>query len=145
LLWIRLMTDCKVEMINNGMQEFFLQFHKPKHSKFLTSFSGISLNMIYTTFSLCQLKCSSFNTTDCICFNLWSTDTDTDTSTLLIIWENHIIQCNYMFRCRTWQVSDIGTSLIWEVSVLHRFQFNVRYYLFRSAVNSCYWPMDYVL
>jgi len=44
------MTDCKVEMINNGMQEFFLQFHKPKHSKFLTSFSGISLNMIYTTF-----------------------------------------------------------------------------------------------
>jgi hypothetical protein len=27
------------------------------------------------------------------------TDTDTDMLTPLIIYENHIIQCNYMFRC----------------------------------------------
>lgn len=29
-----LMTDYKVEMINGGMQEFFVQFHKPKHSPY---------------------------------------------------------------------------------------------------------------
>ncbi|KEH21092.1 ubiquitin-conjugating enzyme [Medicago truncatula] len=28
------MTDYKVEMINGGMQEFFVQFHKPKHSPY---------------------------------------------------------------------------------------------------------------
>ncbi|XP_058732034.1 AT-rich interactive domain-containing protein 2-like isoform X2 [Vicia villosa] len=27
-----MMTDCKVEMINNGMQHFFLEFHPPKYS-----------------------------------------------------------------------------------------------------------------
>jgi len=38
--------------------------------------------------------------------DLWSTDTDvdtghdTDTPTPLIIWKNHVIQCNYMCRCR---------------------------------------------
>jgi len=33
----QVMTDYKVEMIDDGMQEFFVQFHKPKHSKFLAS------------------------------------------------------------------------------------------------------------
>jgi hypothetical protein len=33
-----MMIDYKVEMINDGMQQFFLEFHCPKHSKFLSIF-----------------------------------------------------------------------------------------------------------
>jgi hypothetical protein len=61
--------------------------------------------------------------------DIWSTDTDTghdtstDTSIPLIIWKNDIIQCNYKYQCyvgvRHRHVSDIGTRLIREVSVLH--------------------------
>jgi hypothetical protein len=41
---------------------------------------------------------------EAIKYNLWSTDTghdmDTDMSTLIIFWENGIIQCNHKYRCR---------------------------------------------
>ena len=37
LVWTRMMSDYKVEMINDGMQEFYVDFHGPKESKsFLT-------------------------------------------------------------------------------------------------------------
>jgi len=56
-----------------------------------------------------------------IVYRLWSTDTytytDTDTPTQLIIWKNHIMQCNYKCRCRTRHVSDTGTRLIRGVVV----------------------------
>lgn len=31
---IRMMSDYKVETVNDGMQEFFVEFHGPKDSKF---------------------------------------------------------------------------------------------------------------
>ena len=43
----------------------------------------------------------------------------TNTPTPLIIWENHIIQCNYMCWCRTRHMLYTGTRLIWEAYVLH--------------------------
>jgi len=52
----------------------------------------------------------------------WTQTPDNDTP--LIVSENHIIQCNYMCPCRTQHMSDIGTRIIPEVYVLHRYQVN---------------------
>lgn len=47
---------------------------------------------------------------------------DTDTPTpLIIIFENHVIQCSYICRCQTRHVSETGTHLIQEVSVFRRY------------------------
>ncbi|RHN66545.1 hypothetical protein MtrunA17_Chr3g0092271 [Medicago truncatula] len=43
----------------------------------------------------------------------------TRTPTQLNFLENHKMQCNYMCRCRTRDVSDTETRLIQGVSVLH--------------------------
>jgi hypothetical protein len=50
-------------------------------------------------------------------------DINTNMLTLIIIWKNDTIRCNYKYRCRVGvrhqHFSDIGTRLIQGVSVLH--------------------------
>lgn len=41
LRWTRMMSDYKVEMINDGMQEFYVEFHGPKESKKLFFFWAV--------------------------------------------------------------------------------------------------------
>lgn len=48
-----MMSDYKVEMINDGMQEFYVHFHGPKDSKFPVSYliyisvSSIELSLLF--------------------------------------------------------------------------------------------------
>ena len=65
LIWIRMMSDYKVEMINDGMQEFFVEFHGPKDSNFLHPFCHFFRfhffsSLIWWLIWLCALKCNYF-------------------------------------------------------------------------------------
>ena len=74
---IRMMSDYKVETINDGMQEFFVEFHGPKDSKFLQPFVSFYFQLLFfvqflveiVLFYLVQLLMLLFNCLVVIFFN----------------------------------------------------------------------------
>ncbi|KAL2319924.1 hypothetical protein Fmac_028893 [Flemingia macrophylla] len=46
-----MMSDYKVEIINDGMQEFFVESHRPKDSKFVHPFVSFYLFILFVYFS----------------------------------------------------------------------------------------------
>jgi len=63
---IRMMSDYKVEMINDGMQEFFVEFHGPKESKFLHPFACVII-LHFTFYSVVQFLIRLLR----LSFSLW--------------------------------------------------------------------------
>ena len=62
LMWTRMMSDYKVEMINDGMQEFYVEFNGPKESKFINAaFSSFFFFYhLFVTFLWLILLCLMF-------------------------------------------------------------------------------------
>ena len=56
----RMMSDYKVEMINDGMQEFYVQFHGPNDSEF----PFLSLSLFFCFGASDEVRCFAFV---CLC------------------------------------------------------------------------------